>query len=42
MPGHGLGLSIAAKLAAIHGGTLRLERSVLGGLAAILDLPATS
>ena len=42
MPGHGLGLSIAAKLAAIHGGTLRLERSELGGLAAILDLPATS
>ncbi len=39
MPGHGLGLSIAAKLAAIHGGTLRLERSELGGLAAILDLP---
>jgi signal transduction histidine kinase len=39
MPGHGLGLSIAVKLAAIHGGTLRLERSELGGLAAILDLP---
>ena len=42
MPGHGLGLSIAAKLAAIHGGTLRLERSELGGLAAILDLPAAA
>ena len=39
MPGHGLGLSIAAKLAAIHRGTVRLERSELGGLAAILDLP---
>jgi signal transduction histidine kinase len=42
MPGHGLGLSIATKLAAIHGGTLRLERSELGGLAAILDLPAAA
>ena len=42
MPGHGLGLSIAAKLAGIHGGTLRLERSELGGLAAILDLPAAA
>lgn len=40
MPGHGLGLSIAVKLAAIHGGALRLERSDLGGLAATLDLPA--
>ena len=39
IPGHGLGLSIAVKLAVIHGGTLRLERSDLGGLAAILDLP---
>ena len=40
LPGHGLGLSIAVKLAAIHGGKLRLERSEIGGLAAILDLPA--
>ncbi len=39
MPGHGLGLCIALKLAAIHGGALRLERSQLGGLAAFLDLP---
>jgi signal transduction histidine kinase len=38
-PGHGLGLSIVVKLAAIYGGALRLERSELGGLAAILDLP---
>ena len=41
MPGHGLGLCIVLKLAAIHGGALRLERSELGGLAAFLDLPAT-
>ena len=38
--GSGLGLAIVADLAALHGGTLRLERSGLGGLAAILDLPA--
>lgn len=38
--GSGLGLLIVADLAALHGGTLRLERSPLGGLAAILDLPA--
>ena len=42
VPGYGLGLSITAKLAAIHGGTLRLERSEIGGLAAILDLPAAA
>jgi signal transduction histidine kinase len=40
MPGYGLGLCIAVKLAAIHGGALRLGRSELGGLAAYLDLPA--
>jgi signal transduction histidine kinase len=39
MPGHGLGLSIVAKLAAMHGGQLRLGRSKLGGLSAQLDLP---
>ncbi|TGN67308.1 HAMP domain-containing histidine kinase [Paracoccus liaowanqingii] len=39
-PGAGLGLAIVADLAALHGGRLRLERSDLGGLAAILDLPA--
>lgn len=38
--GSGLGLAIVADLAALHGGGLRLERSNLGGLAAILDLPA--
>ncbi|WP_265499902.1 sensor histidine kinase [Paracoccus beibuensis] len=39
-PGAGLGLAIVADLAALHGGELRLERSDLGGLMAILDLPA--
>ena len=39
-PGAGLGLAIVADLAALHGGALRLERSDLGGLAAVLDLPA--
>lgn len=38
--GSGLGLAIVADLAALHGGSLRLERSPLGGLAAVLDLPA--
>ena len=38
--GSGLGLAIVADLAALHGGSLRLERAGLGGLAAILDLPA--
>ncbi len=38
--GSGLGLAIVADLAALHGGGLRLERSPLGGLAAVLDLPA--
>lgn len=39
-PGAGLVLAIVADLAALHGGELRLERSDLGGLAAVLDLPA--
>ena len=38
-PGAGLGLAIVADLAALHGGTLRLERSDLGGLRAVLSLP---
>ncbi|MCF3974514.1 sensor histidine kinase [Paracoccus salsus] len=38
--GSGLGLAIVADLAALHGGRLRLDRSALGGLAAIVDLPA--
>lgn len=40
MPGHGLGLPIVAQLAELYGGTLRLGRSPLGGVSAILDLPA--
>lgn len=39
-PGAGLGLAIVADLAALHGGQLRLERSDLGGLSAIVELPA--
>lgn len=38
--GSGLGLAIVADLAALHGGELRLERASIGGLAAILRLPA--
>ncbi|MBA3516190.1 MAG: histidine kinase [Rhizobiales bacterium] len=39
-PGSGLGLSIVAELARIYGGSLSLEDSELGGLAARLTLPA--
>jgi signal transduction histidine kinase len=38
-PGSGLGLSIVVDLAAIYGGSLRLDQSPLGGLRAILRLP---
>jgi two-component system osmolarity sensor histidine kinase EnvZ len=38
--GFGLGLSIVDRIAAIHGGTLELGQSHLGGLAARLRLPA--
>ena len=41
LPGHGLGLSIVAQLAALYGGRLTLSRSDLGGLRAALDLPAS-
>lgn len=37
---HGLGLSIVAQLAALYGGSISLGRSPLGGLQAVLDLPA--
>jgi signal transduction histidine kinase len=40
MPGHGLGLSIVSQLAHLYGGELRLGRSDLGGLCAVLELPA--
>lgn len=39
-PGSGLGLSIVAETAAMYGGSIKLEQSDLGGLAAILRLPA--
>jgi signal transduction histidine kinase len=39
-PGSGLGLSIVNELARIYGGSLTLEGSDLGGLAARLTLPA--
>ncbi len=42
MPGHGLGLSITCQLAHLHGGDLRLDRSELGGLSNVLELPAAS
>jgi signal transduction histidine kinase len=41
-PGSGLGLSIVADLAAEYGGSLSLGRSTLGGLRAVVDLPAAS
>ncbi len=38
-PGSGLGLSIVADLARLHGGSLSLDASLLGGLRASLILP---
>jgi signal transduction histidine kinase len=40
-PGQGLGLSIVAELARLYGGELSLGESDLGGLSAVLRLPAT-
>jgi signal transduction histidine kinase len=37
--GHGFGLPIARELAELHGGSLQLDRSPLGGLRAALTLP---
>jgi signal transduction histidine kinase len=39
-PGSGLGLAIVRDLAALYGGDIALETSVLGGLRAVLRLPA--
>jgi len=38
--GFGLGLSIARKAVALHGGTLHVERSALGGARFVISLPA--
>ena len=37
--GHGLGLGIVQDIVELYSGTLRLERSELGGLRAVLTLP---
>ncbi len=39
-PGSGLGLSIVSETAAMYGGKLFLDKSDLGGLHAVLTLPA--
>lgn len=39
-PGSGLGLAIVRDVARAHGGGLRLENSALGGLRAVISLPA--
>ena len=41
-PGSGLGLSIVVDLAQLYGGNLALEDSPLGGLRAVLTLPAVT
>jgi signal transduction histidine kinase len=40
--GSGLGLSIVARIAQLHGGSLAFAKSTLGGLAVILQLPLHS
>ncbi|MGU3538920.1 sensor histidine kinase [Methylobacterium sp. A54F] len=40
VPGHGFGLAITTELAELYGGTLVLDRAPLGGLRAVLSLPA--
>jgi len=39
--GSGLGLAIVQEIAALYGGSFELEDSGLGGLRAVLRLPAT-
>jgi signal transduction histidine kinase len=40
MPGSGLGLAIVRDIARLYGGDIALENSALGGLRAVLELPA--
>lgn len=42
VPGSGLGLAIVIDLAKLHGGSLSLHRSDLGGLRAVVELPGAS
>ena len=39
-PGSGLGLSIVDELARAYGGKVALDKSPLGGLRVVVDLPA--
>lgn len=40
--GFGLGLSIAQKALALHGGTIRVEQSALGGARFVIAFPASA
>ena len=42
VPGSGLGLSIVEEIAGLYDGSLSLDHAPLGGLMAILELPAAS
>ena len=42
VPGSGLGLAIVRDVARAHGGALKLERSTLGGLRAVITLPVAA
>ena len=41
-PGSGLGLAIVKDLAELYGGRVRLEKSTLGGLQAVVELPLSA
>jgi len=40
MPGHGIGLAVVRDIAEAYGGSVRIERSELGGAAITLEFPA--